>query len=181
MSQARIATRYAKSLIDLAKDQNKLDLIFHDVQQVQTACKNKDFLMLCKSPIVPSGKKSKVYRILFEKILDPLSFSFFDILLRKGRESNMPEIADEFVKQYEEMNHNTRVRLTTAEKLDAAIVGDLESKLQQSSTTRDNITIETKVRPDIIGGFILEYEDKLYDASVSNQLRLVRKKLLSQN
>ena len=106
-----------------------------------------------------------------------MSFGFFTILLRKGREEYMPEVAAEFIKQYETIKKITRVKLTTAEKLDASVLQDINSKLSSATSTRDNIALEAKIRPEIIGGFILEYDDKLYDASVSNQLRLMRKTL----
>lgn len=106
-----------------------------------------------------------------------MSFGFFSILLRKGREEYMPEVAAEFIKQFEAIKKITRVKLTTAETLDNAVLQDIKTKLTSASSTRDNIEVETKVRPDIIGGFILEYDDKLYDASVSNQLRLMSKAL----
>ena len=181
MSLARIAARYAKSLIDLSKEQNKLEVVHNDIENLVAACTNKDFLLLCKSPVVPSGKKASIFRTLFEKTFDPMSFGFFNILLRKGREAYMPEVADEFIKQYESIKKITRVRLTTAEKLEASVLQDINSKLTSAISTRDNIALESKIRPEIIGGFILEYDDKLYDASVSNQLRLLRKALSSKS
>ncbi|MBP6794194.1 MAG: ATP synthase F1 subunit delta [Saprospiraceae bacterium] len=177
MSLARIAARYAKSLIDLSKEQNKLEIVHADIVNLAAACTNKDFLLLCKSPVVPSGKKASIFRTLFEKSFDPMSFGFFNILLRKGREEYMPEVAAEFIKQFEAIKKITRVKLTTAETLDNTVLQDIKTKLTSASSTRDNIEVETKVRPDIIGGFILEYDDKLYDASVSNQLRLMSKAL----
>ncbi|MBK6479223.1 MAG: F0F1 ATP synthase subunit delta [Saprospiraceae bacterium] len=47
-----------------------------------------------------------MYRALFEKIFDPITFGFFNILVRKGREEYMPEIAHEFLKQYDAINKN---------------------------------------------------------------------------
>lgn len=181
MSLARIAARYAKSLIDLSKEQNKLEIVHSDIENLAAACTNKDFLLLCKSPIVPSSKKASIFKSLFEKSFDPMSFGFFSILLKKGREAYMPEVAAEFIKQFEALKKITRVKLTTAEKLEGSVLQDINAKLTSASSTRDNIAIETKVKPEIIGGFILEYDDKLYDASVSNQLRLMRKTLSSKS
>lgn len=180
MSLARIASRYAKSLIDLSQENGKLEKVYDDITNMVEACKSRDFLLLCKSPIVPTSKKESIFKAIFEKSFDPISFGFFNILLKKGREAYLPEIAHEFVSQYEAIKKITKVKLTTAEKLDDSVLNQIKNKLGQASSTRDNIEIETKVKSDIIGGFVLEYDDKLYDASVSNQLRIMRKTLLTQ-
>ncbi|MBK7607430.1 MAG: F0F1 ATP synthase subunit delta [Saprospiraceae bacterium] len=106
MSLTRIASRYAKSLIDFAQAQGKLDRIYEDILNLKVAADIREFNLLCKSPIITSGKKSEVYRALFEKIFDPITFGFFNILVRKGREEYMPEIAHEFLKQYDAINKN---------------------------------------------------------------------------
>lgn len=177
MSLARIAARYAKSLIDFAQDNNKLDRIHEDILNLKVATDNRDFMLLCKSPIVPSGKKTEVFRALFEKIFDPISFGFFTLLVKKGREIYMPEVAAEFLKQYDAIRKKTKVTLTTAETLETGLVESIKAKLTQSANTRDNVELETKVNPDLIGGFVLEFDDKLYDASISHQLSNMKKAL----
>ncbi len=177
MSLARISSRYAKSLIDFALEQNKLERIYEDILNLKTATDNRDFLLLCKSPIVTAAKKEQVFKALFEKYLDPMTFGFFHILFKKGRELYIPEIVHEFIRQYDEINKKTKVTLTTAQTLDNQTVTAIKAKLTSSASTRDNIELETKVNIDLIGGFILEFEDKLYDASVAHQLRQMKKSL----
>ncbi|MEO5581854.1 MAG: ATP synthase F1 subunit delta [Saprospiraceae bacterium] len=177
MSLVRISTRYAKSLIDFARENNKLDRIYEDVLNLKVACENRDFMLLCKSPIVPSGKKVQVFKVLFENLFDPISFGFFGLLVKKGREIYLPEVVYEFIRQYDAIRKKTKVILTSAESLDRGLVETIKSKLIDSRFTRDNVEIETKVDPALIGGFVLEFDDKLYDASVVHQLRKVKKSL----
>ena len=54
-------------------------------------------------------------------------------------------------------------------------VASIKSKLEESSNTYKNIEIETEVQPDLIGGFVIEFDDKLYDTSVKHKLALLRK------
>lgn len=177
MSLTRIASRYAKSLIDFTQAQGKLDRIYEDILNLKVAADIREFNLLCKSPIITSGKKSEVYRALFEKIFDPITFGFFNILVRKGREEYMPEIAHEFLKQYDAINKKTKVVLTTAEGIDPELVETIKAKLTQAVSTRDNIELETKVNPKLIGGFMIEYDDNLYDASIAHQLHNMKKAL----
>lgn len=175
MSQVRISSRYAKSLIDFALEQNKLDRIYEDVLNLKQACTIREFVLLCKSPIVPNGKKEQIFKALFETYFDPITFGFFNILLKKGREIYIPEIVEDFLLQYEALNKRTRVTLSTATPLNQELIDDIKSKLTSASATRDNIDLETKVKPELIGGFVLEFDDNLYDASIAHQLQNLKK------
>jgi len=172
---SRIASRYAKSLIDLAQEQGKLDRVLEDIKSFQSATKNREFYNLLKSPIINSTKKSNIFKAIFGEQFDKLSSSFLDIVLKKGREQYLAEIADEFVNQYKEINSITTVTVTTAKPLSEAGLAKIKTKLEGSADTRNNIDIITKVNPDIIGGFILEFEDKLFDSSIAHQLAMLRK------
>ena len=64
MSVHRIASRYAKSLIELAIDQNKLDVVTKDVEQFQAHMKSRDLYLLLKSPIVHADKKKHILKLI---------------------------------------------------------------------------------------------------------------------
>ncbi len=172
---SRIAARYAKSLIDLAQEQNKLDRVLEDIKTFQSATENREFYNLLKSPIINASKKGNIFKALFGERFDQLSSAFLDLVLRKGREQHLDEIADEFVNQYKELKSITTVTVTTAKPLSEAGLAKIRTKLESSAATNDNIEILTKVNPDIIGGFILEFEDKLFDSSIAHQLESLRK------
>jgi F-type H+-transporting ATPase subunit delta len=93
--------------------------------------------LLCKSPIVSSGKKLQVFKALFEPIFDPLSVGFFTLLVKKGREIYMPEVVQEFLSQYDAISQENKSKsLTTAETLDMDLISEIKSKLSDSSNTR---------------------------------------------
>ncbi|MFK7932587.1 MAG: ATP synthase F1 subunit delta [Saprospiraceae bacterium] len=175
MSVIRIASRYAKSLLDLAVEQNKLEKIKGDVDAFLAAVENRDFYLLIKSPIVNPTKKLAILKEIFGGKVDELTMTFFEVVLRKGRESNLPEIANEFISQYKVHNHISTVTLTTAEPLSEANLAAIREKLLGSSATESKVDIITKVDPDIIGGFLLEFDNQLYNASVAHKLDQMRK------
>lgn len=175
MSVARIASRYAKSLIDLSVDQNKLEAIMGDINYFREATKNRDLYLMLKSPIINGTKKQQVLEALFGDKFEELTSAFLRIVVTKGRETLLPEIADEFVNQYKVINHVTTVKLTTASALGAETVSRIKQELTSSSATDAKVELVTAVNPDLVGGFVLEFEDKLYDASVAHKLELLRK------
>ena|SRR5687768_10167561 len=117
MSTYRIASRYAKSLIDLAIEQGKLERVLEDMTGFVNATKNLDLMLLLKSPLVKPDKKEKVMDALFKDKIDPLTHSFIQIIIRKGREAQLPEIAEEFLNQYRENKGISIVNITSAEPL----------------------------------------------------------------
>lgn len=175
MSSIRIASRYAKSLIELARDEGKLERVHEDVLHFQAAAGVKDLDLLLKSPIIGPGKKKSIFKALFEKNYDPLTFSFLEIILRKGREMFLSDIADEFIAQYKDIKQITTVKLTTAKPMTEVQTEEMKKRIVASGLTYPNLDLQTEVNPDIIGGFIIGIGDRLYDASVLHQLESMRK------
>ena len=175
MSVQRIATRYAKSLIDLAEEQGNLDSILGDVKVFGEAVANRDFYLLLKSPIVSGAKKLSIFKVLFSDGFEPLTMAFLEILVKKGREAYLPEIARSFKAQYKKLKHISTVTLTTVGPLTEEMVNSIKEKLAASQVTDENIEIITETDPDLIGGFVLRFDDKIYDASVASKLDQMKK------
>lgn len=175
MSVQRIASRYAKSLIELAQERGKLERVLEDVQSFQQVAKNRDFLLMLRSPVVKADTKEKVFNQLFKGKYDEITMAFLQILLRKGRESQLAEIAKEFTHLYKVIKHVSTVKLRTASKLSDATIKTIKDQLAASTNTDQNIELVTEIDPELIGGFVLEFDDKLYDASVVHKLNLLKK------
>jgi len=175
MSVTRIATRYAKSLVDLAKEQNKLDRIKTDIDQFKAAIENRDFEMMLKSPIIKPTKKQQIFDALFKDKFDEMTLAFLGIVLRKNRGENLEGIADSFIDQYQAINKVSTIVLTTATPLEDGALEQIKAKFLESADTSQKIDIKTKVDPALIGGFVVEFDDKLYDASVAHKLDKLRK------
>lgn len=175
MSAERISARYAKALIDLAIEQDKLERVREDVAYFVEASRVRDLAMLLKSPIVHGSTKRKIFNALFSGKFDKLTMAFLDIIVRKGRESHLSDIGKAFIEQYHRIRQISTARLTTAVPVSAAQLGEIREKIRAAGITFPNVDIETHVNPEIIGGFIIEFDDKLYDASVAHRLEQMRK------
>ncbi len=177
MSVIRIASRYAKSLLDLAKDQNVMDEVVKDMEGFAKMVENRDLYLLLKSPIINAGKKADVFNALFEGKVNKLTKAFLDISLRKGREAYLPEIADEFLNQYKRMKGISSVKLTTAAPVSDASLEAIKAKLLASDVTDQAVELETHIDESLIGGFVVQIGDKLIDASVSHKLAQLSKEM----
>lgn len=180
MSSYRIASRYAKSLIDLATEQGKLDKVVEDMTYFIEVSKLRDIELLLKSPIITSDRKGKVLEAIFGGKVDQLTNAFLHIILKKGRESYLRDIAEEVISQYRVIKGISIVHIVSAETLAPEALEAIRQKLIASKLTHTNIEFRTSVDKDLIGGFVISFEDKLYDASVKHQLNVLRKEFSSK-
>jgi F-type H+-transporting ATPase subunit delta len=173
MSAVRLSTRYAKSLLELAQEKNVLEEVKRDIETLQwISKKNRDFAVMMHSPVINADKKQHVFSALFKDRFNNITMTFLDLVAAKRREMYLPEITNEFLIQYNQLKNITPVKATTAVPIDEAMIKTIEDLLKQKAGI-ENIQLTSKVDPNLIGGFKLEYGDKLYDASIRHKLDLV--------
>jgi len=179
MQNPRLASRYAKSLLDLAVERNSLEASLKDMQALSSICSmSRDFVLMLRSPVISADKKlSVVNEVLKSSKVSELTHSFINLLVSKGRESNIPEIADAFITQYNTMKNIRTVNLTTAAPMSDSVKKSISEKIAGYMPS-DTIDLKTTVDEKLIGGFVLEVEDKLYDASVRRSLNDIRAKVI---
>lgn len=180
MSVIRIASRYAKSLLDLAQDQGVMSEVVSDMEGFSKMVENRDLYLLLKSPIINVGKKAEIFNALFEGKVNKLTKAFIDISLRKGREGYLPEIATEFLNQYKRMKGISSVKLVTAAPISDSAIESIKAKLLASDVTDESIDIEASVDESLIGGFVVQIGDKQIDASVSHKLAELAKAMTNK-
>ncbi len=175
MLNPRLAGRYAKSLIDLSVERNELEAVYNDMLLLQSACKNsRDFVIMLKSPVIPADKKEKILDAITSGKIAALTATFSKLLIRKSRESFLPEIVNEFIHQYKDYKGIHIVTLTTATPVSEELKKSIVEKVK-AVTSMKNIELNTEVKEDIIGGFILETGDLLIDASIAFDLNNIKK------
>lgn len=175
MTNPRLAGRYAKSLMDLSIEKNLLDTIFNDIRFLQSLCKqNPDFVNMLKSPVIGSAKKEKIIESIVVGKVHELTIAFLKLLVNKTREYNLPEIITAFVEQYNKLNNIHQVKITTAVPMSDALQNAIVNKIT-SSTSLKKIALETEVKEALIGGFMLEMDGNLIDASILRDLNDVKK------
>ncbi len=173
MSNIRLATRYAKSLLDLSIERNEMEQVFADMQWLQAVCKsNRDFVNLLRSPVIKSDTKVKILAAIVEKQVGKLTILFCRLLIQKGREGGLPEITAAFVKQYKAHKNIHTITITTATPIGEELKQSIAQHIR-TTTEMKNIELEMVVKADIIGGFVLQVGDNLVDASVSYDLKAI--------
>ena len=109
--------------------------------------------------------------------MEPISISFLALVTENSREGILPAIAASFTQLFKKHNNIVDVVLTSAVPLDEATKEKIMSKIK--STTTGNIELVEKIDPAILGGFIINIEDKQIDSSVASQFSNLKNILLN--
>ena len=174
MVEDRIGYRYAKSIFSLAEEKNMLEDTKTDMECIATTVRaSQDLDNLLKSPLVSMGKKLKIVNAIFDGKFDgELTPLLVDMIIRKGREEYLPNVASAFLELYDQFKGIRRGTITTAHALSQQQRLDI-LKILQEQTGKTTI-LEEKVDTELIGGFRLKVEGTLFDGSVSSSLRKIK-------
>jgi F-type H+-transporting ATPase subunit delta len=171
MSAYRVASRYAKSLLELAVEKGVLEQVREDMNRlVRLYETDEEFATLIKSPIVSSEEKLEVLKPHFKTGSSELTLSFFELVSHKGREAFLPLMAKEFLKQYNAHEGIQSAEVVTTVPLSDKLRAEF-SKIVKEISGKDKVALDEKVDKDLIGGFVLKIEDRQLDESLKSKLR----------
>jgi F-type H+-transporting ATPase subunit delta len=175
MPNPRLATRYAKALVELAIEKGQLETVFADMQWLNGVCKsNRDFVNVLRSPIIKADVKKKIIEAVTTGNISEITTAFNKLIVTKGRENSLPEITHAFIEAYKEKKNIHTIKLTTAAPVSDAVKEAIVAQVKKSAGF-EKIELEEKIDADLIGGFVLQIGDKLVDASIAYDLRAIAK------
>ncbi len=181
MLNPRLAGRYAKSLIDLAIELNQLETVYNDMFFLQAVCKSSsEFVTLLKSPVVTADRKDAILKAVTGGKVSEITLTFNKLLVKKGREAVLPEIVTAFIGQYKKKKGIHTVKLTTAVPVSDELKQQIIDKIQQQ-TAMKNVELETAVKDELIGGFVLELGDTLVDGSILYDLNKIKAQFMNND
>ena len=180
MPNPRLAARYAKSLVDLAVERNQLEAVYKDMLYLQSLTRSsKELVNFLRSPVIKGDKKQKIVDTLTQGKIGELTAAFIRLLINKTREEHLPEITGAVITIYNTMKGIHKVKLSTAEPVSDSLKDAIVNKIK-GETSLQKIELELAVKPELIGGFVLEFDNNLVDASIARDLRDIKKQF-SQN
>ena len=171
-----ISVRYARALLKSATDAKIEQQVYAEMQQIaKSYIEVPQLRSTIDNPMLSKEKKQALLLTAAGREPSDLMKAFISLVLKEDRESVMQFIANSYVTLYRQQKNVIRGRLITA----AAVSPETEQKMRQmvESKTNGTVEFESQVNPDIIGGFILEYDTYRMDASVKTKLNSILTKL----
>ena len=177
---SHIAVPYAKALFDFALERDAIDSVHKDMQALTSLCKsNRDFLLMLKSPILKTEKKQKILKAVFRDSISEITLGFLKIITAKRRESLLPDMAMAFVDLYKDY----KGILTTLVKTAVPLTEEIRKKILEvmSTQAKGKVDLVEEIKEELIGGFVLQWKDMQYDASILNEINKMRKAMAMIN
>ena len=167
-----LAQVYARSLFEVAREQNKLDVLREQLGQFADAMKqNRELELFFFSPYFSTKEKQEG----LEKLLDGADdrfMNFLKLLIENHRMPVIYRLRREYERLWERENRLLPVVVTSAVELDQQAVKDLGDRIGER--TGNTVALTTRVEPDIIGGIVIRVGNSILDASIRNRLEQLR-------
>jgi len=176
MRDIRVAKPYARALYEAAVEQDELESIVSDINQLQDVIdQSEEFSEFISTPLLSPQFKSDTFQQLFSGTMHSLTINFLKLLAQKQRERFLIAIMDVFSAIVDEAAGRIVAKVKTA----TPITEDQEQRLidQLSTYLGKQVRLETETDEQIQGGFIVQVDDTVFDASIATQLQRLKRQL----
>jgi len=174
MKGTRAVLRYARAILNLAKETGSESEVNADMQLiVATISESSDLQIMLKSPVIKASDKKKVLKAVFADKVNSISLGLFNLLEENKRMVLLAPIASQYTIIYDYLKSMHVAIVTTAVPLTTALEEKVLDKIVE--LTGNKTSIENRVDPSILGGFIIRVGDLQYDASIANNFNELRR------
>ena len=174
MLTSKVAKRYAQGLLNFTQESGNTDAVFTEMGDIlKTIEKSKELQSFFASPIIDVKKKVSIALEIF-KDFSPVTKSMLQLIIKQGRESQMQNIAQEFINKVEDMNGVQRITITSASALSSENISNI-LKSSELVNHDNKFDVKSIINPEILGGYILRVGDQQVDASVKSKLSKLKK------
>ena len=183
MSSSALSRRYARALIDLAKEVNAVDAIGSDLNTFNEVLQADNGLVagIFSNPSITEQERKNVLSALLSKLsFNSLTSNFINLLLDKHRIVLFDDIVQSYEHQADDITGRKRAVVTTAQDItDAAERSQIQTALAEAIKLEPSkLIVQFDVDPEILGGIIARVGDDIYDASIRSRIQEIRSSLL---
>ena len=173
--QSRAAIRYAKAMYDIASEENSINEVYKDMDLVKELYGDSlDFKNLLSNSQINYQDKKKVILALIEES-NYITEKLIDLLIHNKRVSIIGDIAISFIQLYNKHNDVKEATVITASPINEDLKSMILSKINISD--HKSVSLTNIIDSSIIGGFIIRFDGKEYNASVKQNLNNLKKEL----
>ena len=177
MSEVKVSHRYALSLLEDSLDKRNLERIQADMLLFsETLNENRNLVQAMENPVVRPEVKKNIVKDIFGKHFSKETISFIDFVIDKRRENLMQSISKQFLELVDEHFGIAKVKVNVAFDFSTEQKKTLNERLSKILNKKVELSFLTD--PELIGGFVAQVGDTLYDATMQHQLDLLRKEFV---
>ena len=170
-----IATVYSRSLFEVAKAQDKLDVVREQLGQFADALHDdRELQVFFFSPYFSTEEKKDGLAKVIDGA-DPAVLNFLELLVEKHRTPALFRIRRELDRMWRDVNKLLPVQITSAIELDEAVAKQIGEEIGRQTGRKVELT--STVDPDVLGGIVVRVGNSILDASIRTRLERLRKQV----
>lgn len=172
-SKIRLGKSYAEALFAAAKDKDAEEQVFTDMQKFLQAVESEpDIIKYLANPLwAIADKKAALAEVALKLNLNKISLSCLDVIADNNRFADLKEILEQYENLYYQKNNILKIEVQTA--LELSDEQDIKLKEALKKLLDKKIVIKYEIRPDILGGLLVQFGSKLIDDSVKSKLERI--------
>lgn len=179
MADGSLARRYARALLEVAVEDNRVDGIARDLDTFVEVLDAGDGLL--RRVMTNPGLTTLERRGVLDAVLGRLALSahvanFLKLLTDKSRFAHLDEIVLAYRTMADEAANRVRATVVTARPLDGGMAARVQASL--AATTGKQVVLTQQVDPTVLGGMVVHIGDTVYDASIRARLSSIEAALL---
>ncbi|MDL2290113.1 F0F1 ATP synthase subunit delta [Paludibacteraceae bacterium OttesenSCG-928-F17] len=173
-----LSLRYARAIYEYAHEKGVEKEVYDDLSRLIANFKNYPVLeQIMQDPTMSAENKVQILQTACGMSVTEATQKAIYLIVENNRNTYIQSIARMYLEVYRKDKGIQYATLTTSESISEETKKEFE-KLVMQYVKCECVEFHTKVEPDIIGGFILQIDDQRLNASVKNQLTLMKQDLM---
>ena len=181
MVNVSLARRYARALIEVAKERAGLDSVQAQLEALaQAVTETSELDDLIKNPAYSRAERWAVLQAVMNALgaVEPLLQNFIRLVVDRDRIAYLGDIARVFRDMADSLAGRVRGRVTAAAPLPEESVTAIKKGLER--LTDRQVILEASVEPGLLGGVVARVGSMVYDGSLRSRLNELRQELKRQ-
>ena len=177
MVSLKVSNRYALSLLNIALEKDMLETIYNDVKLLINAFNESDELQrVVESPVIRPEVKISILDEIFSQRIDKETSNFVHFIIEKRREEILYSVGMRFIDLRNEHLGIVELIVKTAFELSDDQKEILKKRFE--NILNKKAIMNFRVDDNLVGGFVAQVGDTVYDASMKHQLELLKNEFI---
>tara|TARA_B110000467_G_scaffold150953_1_gene158888 strand:- start:3425 stop:3952 length:528 start_codon:yes stop_codon:yes gene_type:complete len=166
------SSRYAKALFEMSLSEDKLDVVFSNIELIFSTLElKKELFNIVHNPTIGKGVKSKMFNKAFGAHVDTLTMRFLMLIIQRSRESLLLQMAKSYIDLYYQHKGIVVASVTSAKRLNDSDRLAIKDKINPNG----KVKLTEIVDSSILGGLIINARGKQYNTSIKKQINNIKK------
>lgn len=172
-----VGDRYAESLFDLAKEENKVTQYLDDIKLVgEVLDSDPQIVQFFNHVLIENDKKIQLLDQSFKGNVDQYVLNFLKLLVQSRRIRYIDDIVKSYIKLSNQYLGIEEGMIYTSYELTDQQIQDIEKAISQKENKK--VTLKVSIDPSLLGGIKVQIANRIYDGTIKNKVEMLKKELL---